>query len=190
MNRHTRILLRIRESARRNGGRFTSTAQAAIYEFHRMMEASSEGPSRSLVPKATEDSMGVFPIRGRPGYGRSDEDERRVRRCTGEGRHRVRADEDDAFCPKCGARMQDEDEVRADEDEGDRSDRDSVKNRQDEENPLGYTGWKGEDRKPIVVKSGRGAEAASAFRREYQALKESKSFSADRAVSAIVRTGF
>src|SRR5713101_1912318 len=168
MNRHTRILLRIRESARRNGGRFTSTAQAAIYEFHRMMEASSEGPSRSLVPKATEDSMGVFPIRGRPGYGRSDEDERRVRRCTGEGRHRVRADED----------------------EGDRSDRDSVKNRQDEENPLGYTGWKGEDRKPIVVKSGRGAEAASAFRREYQALKESKSFSADRAVSAIVRTGF
>src|SRR5713101_6104920 len=100
MNHHTRILRRIRESARRNGGRFTSTAQAAIYEFHRMMEASSEGPSNAIQKKAGEDSMGIYPDAGRPGYGRADEDEKRVRHTEMCGE----VEDDAKFCPKCGVR--------------------------------------------------------------------------------------
>ncbi len=160
---HARIIKRLREVARRRGG-FTH-AQLAILEFHQTMEASGEGPSNALQPKArqTTEPTFQFPPMPKSQYSAS-EDERRARHTEMCGE----VEDGAKFCPKCGVRLDEDDSERrgkADEGEGDdRSPRDSVKNRQDEKNDL--RGSEG--------RSGKGAEAAvTAFNREIRRARES-----------------
>ncbi len=158
---HARIIKRLREVARRRGG-FTH-AQLAILAFHQTMEASGEGPSNALQPKArqTTEPTFAFPPMPKSRFSAA-ENERRARHTEMCGET-----EDDAkYCPKCGVRLDEDDsERRTDEDEGDdRSPRDSSKNLRDETNDL--RGGEG--------RSGKGAEAAVAvFKSSYRRARES-----------------
>ncbi len=171
---HRRIIRHLREVARRRGG-FTH-AQLAILEFHQTMEASGEGPSNALQPKArlTEPTYQFPPMPKSPHS--ASEDERRTRHSEMCGE----VEDDARYCPKCGVRLDEDDAERTDETEG----RSGGLRPRDDVNDLGddQPSYHGQDAKPITYRAGKGGtEAVREFRSSYNKLKESATFSPTRA---------